>query len=108
MAGAGQPDAPAQSQLAVDAREVRLDGLDADEEGGSDLGIGVPGGHELDYALLGGGERVVPPGRETLPLRLGEFLPARGAEARERGDGLVKRGSGIAALPGLPLRRTQD
>jgi hypothetical protein len=38
----GEFDARADSELRVDVAQVRLDGLEAEEELGSDLGVGLP------------------------------------------------------------------
>src|SRR5215472_10190544 len=50
---------PAQAQLAVDAGEVGLDGLHADEQGGRDLGVAAAGCHEFGDPLFGLGKGIV-------------------------------------------------
>jgi hypothetical protein len=67
-------------------------------------GLLWPEANELRDALLGRREGIVAARREACPLRLGERLPARGAEAGEGGGCFVEGGGGVAALAGFALR----
>ncbi len=104
----GEVDAAAEAEFAVDAGEVGLDGLNADVQGGGDLRIALPGGHQVSDTPLGRRQRAVRAGGQPGPLRRGQGLPSLGAEAVEDGGGFLESGGGVAALAGLALRGAQQ
>jgi hypothetical protein len=65
---AGEFDATAYAELAIDAGQVRLDGLLLDQEGRCDLGVGASLGDEFGDPLLGRGEEVFGGVREACPF----------------------------------------
>ena len=98
--GAGRVGPRPDAELAVNAREVRFDRFDSDEEHRGDLFVRKTFGHELGYTPFRGGEYVACGRSSGDSLQLGVRLlrPETGAELLEDSERGVERCPG-----GTPL-----
>ena len=101
--------ARANSQLGVDAREVRLHGPNRDEQCRGHVLVGSSLRDQLRHAALGGRELVPArrPSADAAELGTSAVGPDAGADSLEELEGLLEGRPSVPALPSSPVRAAE-